>query len=76
MDVLVLLLIMACSAVLGAMAALEYAKEHRPEREAELVADLEALRSAQALSIEAWQARQAMAEVVREVGHSRNGRRG
>ena len=57
MDVFLLLLLVACSVFLGVMGALDYMKGHRPEREAALVAQLEALRSAQALSIEAWQAR-------------------
>mgnify|MGYP001047150311 CR=1 FL=1 len=76
MDVFLLLLLVACSVFLGVMGALDYMKGHRPEREAALVAQLEALRSAQALSIEAWQARQTMADVVRQVGRSRGGYQG
>jgi outer membrane lipoprotein-sorting protein len=73
MAVLLLLLLVASSAMLGAFWALEYMKANRPEREAALAAELEALRSAQTLSIKAWQARHAMAEVVRQVGRSHGG---
>jgi hypothetical protein len=63
---MVLLIVMIIAIAAGVAGTLAYVEEHRPEREAALLAELEALRSAQVLSIKAWQARQSMAEVARE----------
>lgn len=63
MGVLIVLVVAVVAGVLGTLA---YMEEHRPEREAALLAELDAMRSAQVLSIKAWQARQAMSEVARE----------
>ena len=71
---MVLLILLIIGVVVGVLGALAYMEEHRPEREAALVAELDALRSAQVLSIKSWQARQAMADVARE--HEAGGGRG
>lgn len=63
---MVLVILLMIGIVAGVLGALAYMEEHRPEREAALVAELEAMRSAQVLSIKAWQARQSMADVARE----------
>ena len=59
---LLILLIIGIAA--GVLATIAYMEEHRPEREAALLAELEAMRSAQVLSIKAWQARQEMADAA------------
>lgn len=62
MEVLMLLIIGVGAGVAGALAYLE---EHRAQNPAVEI-ELEALRSAQALSVKAWEAEQAMFDVARE----------
>ena len=63
MEVLIILLVIGVGA--GVLATLGYLEEHRDRNHA-LEIELDALRSAQALSVKAWEAEQAMADVARE----------
>ena len=60
-----IIVLMLLAAGFGAWGMQQYLELTRPEREQALVAELEALRAAQRLSISAWQARMAMAEEAR-----------
>ena len=62
MEIVVLVII---GIVAGVPATLGYLEEHRHRNHA-LEIEFDALRSAQALSVKAWEAEQAMAEVARE----------
>ena len=62
MEVLILLIIGVGGGVAGTLAYLE----ERRDRNHALEIELDALRSAQALSVKAWEAEQAMADVARE----------
>lgn len=48
----------------GVLGAREFYVRRRPQREARLMAELEALRATQRLSLAAWAARQAMREMA------------
>ena len=63
MEVLIPLIIVIIGVGLIAMAIY---LEGRPDRNHALEIELDALRSAQALSVKAWEAEQAMADVARE----------
>lgn len=66
MEILALFVVLAMAIIGGGWAMHEYMVYTQPERERALRDELEALQAAQRLSIAAWQARQYMADVVRD----------
>jgi hypothetical protein len=65
-ELLAVFVILALSVCLGAWAMNTYRTYTQPERERALRAELDAMHAAQRLSLAAWQARQQMAEIVRD----------
>ncbi len=66
MDTLAIFFILILAVGGGAWGMFEYMTYTQPERERALRAELDALQAAQRLSLAAWQARQHIAQVVRD----------